>query len=205
MREEFRPWHAFARSRGLHALGASLAVLTVVTGLWGRYSVSFPQALTHLPTPVPVSVLMPLPFACLTVMSLHSGMGDFEAFAVRSVRRMNLGQLAAFLALSAAGMSLGLAAGGAWDTAGAALRNLAWWAGVGCLSGLVFGWRLAWVAPLVTAVPMYVFAVADDEVLPWAVPKLDASVPYSWFASFLLLATGLVLVAWRGSRVRRAR
>ncbi|WP_157570860.1 hypothetical protein [Microtetraspora malaysiensis] len=202
--EEFAIRRAFAQARGLSPLVASLVVLSVAAGAWGRLSVSFPQAWNHLPTPVPVAVLMPIPFACVAVMSLHSRMADFELVAARPMARIDLCQLSAFLLAGAAGLAGGLLVGGSSETVSAALRNLAWWGGIACLSGWWIGRRLAWVLPLAMAVPMYVFAVADDEVMAWAIPKLDANVPHSWMVSILVLVIGASLLI-RSSRWQRRR
>lgn len=75
---------------------------------------------------------------------------------------------------------------------------------IACLSGRWFGRRLAWVLPLATAVPIYVFGVADDEVMVWAIPKLDADVPHSWTVSALVLVIG-VSSSIRSARRQRRR
>ncbi|GAB2443798.1 hypothetical protein [Streptosporangium sandarakinum] len=187
-------------------LGA-LLVLSVAAGLWGRLDMSFPQAFDHLRTPVPVAVLLPIPFACVIVVSLHSTMAGFEAGAARRVRRIDLEQLGVLTASSVVGLTVGLSLGGAVETVPAALRNLLWWLGVACVSGRMFGRRLAWVLPLAAAIPVYVFGVVDGEVSAWAIPKLDVNVPHSWMVSGAVVLVGIAMISmdryWRAPRQAR--
>ncbi|MDP9863517.1 MULTISPECIES: hypothetical protein [Streptosporangium] len=204
MADDFSALRSFVETRRLRpALGALLA-LSVAAGLWGRLDMTFPQAFGHLLTPVPVAVLMPIPFACVVVVSLHSTMAGFEAGAARQVRRIDVGQLGTLAVISAIGLIAGLWLTGTAETVPAALRNLLWWLGIACLSGWGFGRRLAWVLPLAIAVPVYVFGVVDGEVSPWAIPKLEVNVPHSWVVSGSVLLLGFtVLFLERRWRVPR--
>ncbi|MFC4058672.1 hypothetical protein ACFOWE_10225 [Planomonospora corallina] len=184
-------------------------LLSVAAGLWGRSDLSFPQAFGHLLTPVPVAVLIPIPFSCVAVVSLHSTMAEFEAGAARRMPHIDLWQLGVLTLISVTGLVAGLSLAGLVEAVPAAVRNLFWWLGIACLSGRVFGRRLAWVLPLAAAVPVYVFGVVDGEVLAWAIPKLDPNVPHSWVVSALVLVAGLVGLAterrWRRSGWRSIR
>ena len=155
---------------------------------------------------IPILAFATLAAACVGVATARSPFGDAELTAAYPLSPVRLGHLIGLLLFSTSTLTAALLCfdlEGAWlaHPVLALLRNLAGFAGLALLAALVVGARLSWVVPLTFDTIAYVTArLPDDTYASWAWHMQSGRDELSWAISLTLLAVGLLLVIFFGTR-----
>lgn len=146
-------------------------------------------------------LVAPLGPAVVLAAVLRSPFDESERTMPLALPALRLGQLGGLLALAALALFLANSAVALPGTGGMLVRNGAGYVGLAYLGGVFFGSPGSWSAPLAyVALAALVGATAEAGPPRWAWASLPvADRPATTFA-LLLLALGLAVAAWRGSR-----
>ncbi|MDP9793614.1 hypothetical protein J2S43_002126 [Catenuloplanes nepalensis] len=147
----FSPMRAFIAARlGWGAL-AACAVLGLLTAAIGGQDAPIPTALENGTAVVPMWRLFAMGAGVVPVLGLYSRLHDLE-LPGDPLRRAQHRYLAAIVVLCAA-TYLAIAAAGLHPLVLLMIaRSLPGWLGLALISGRLFGWRLAWIAPVLASI-----------------------------------------------------
>lgn len=146
--------------------------------------------------------------ACVIGVSAHSPFGDAERAVARPLSPLRFSQLAgsilwAALALCAALLTFDLEGARPEYPLYVLLRNLAFLSGIALVTARIAGARLSWIAPFVFALAYLTFMGSGSDVLAaWANRSYHGLHGPSWLAALAILAIGLGLVCYFGTRER---
>lgn len=165
---------------------AGLVLLTVLDVVAGSVELTFPNA--HVPVAYRSLILIGL--ACVAVGTMHGAVPELEAVATDVWWRAQGGQLAVAVgvaALLAGGVDLALTGVAAGVVTA---RSVLIWSALAMVSGRVAGWRLCWLAPMISILPLTYWGVDGNGVTRW---WFWTDQPVGSLACWLLLAGLAVL------------
>lgn len=151
---------------------------------------------------IPVVLLTPLISASVISAGMDSPIGELEQTVSRPVSLLRGIHLVIIASVRSASV-LGVAT--VWDHPDSELmllRNLAELNGIALISAWIVGGRRSWIPPMMFAVLSLLFGYGSDgEIATWAWPIQPATEDSAGWFALALLAVGLTIAIWRGSRV----
>ncbi|WP_156045991.1 hypothetical protein [Herbidospora cretacea] len=187
------------RARSLHLIFAALVILGLATAIWGSKEVILPG----MEETVPLGVLLPVPYACISVLSLRCAMSDFGRIAARQMRLIDVGVLVTSALATLAIAAIALFLGGIEELIPLMMRNTIFWLGIACISAGLLGRSLSWVMPILLFLPLYEFGKpgVDGNVAWWAIARQPPASIWAGIAACAILIVGIVVAlepyAWR--------
>jgi hypothetical protein len=209
MNERFIILRAYWRCHSGPVLTIVLLLMAADAGLSAASDISVPSANPAGYVTVPLALQVPLILAALLVSGVMSGsMSRFESQAalcywpVRNSFYVGYG-LAALVSVS---VPILIAGGSGLSVV--LMRAFAIWFGIATISGRLFGWRLAWILPLASFLPIdYFGANSVGTFYWWYWPRQPAgNLPCALIAiaSILFGLASLYMTGWRIISLRRA-
>jgi hypothetical protein len=154
--------------------------------------------------PLMIALFIDLGLPSALGFGLSRGLPAQESVAARRIRRYDAVLVASsifgFLALGAIGaqVSAGINASGVGDTYLIATRALMTYLGWLLVARFFVGWRTASIAPALYLLAVGVFGFADESAAAgWAWIGLPVTDGWAWACTWVLLALGAALWAWR--------
>ncbi|MBB5075396.1 hypothetical protein [Nonomuraea endophytica] len=192
------------RTRHLVPLWAALLCLCATVAIWGRNLLLLPGDQATLP----LAILAPVPYACVTALAVRSSMMDAERVAARKVHVIDLACVALTSVIALLSAVAGLLLSDTAQLIPLVLRNIVFWTGVACLSAALLGRSLGWVLPVVLLVPLYESGRGGrGGLVPWwAIARQPEASTWAWAATAIVLALGLAALLeaglWRRGPLR---
>ncbi|MEV7087459.1 hypothetical protein AB0O07_16405 [Streptomyces sp. NPDC093085] len=201
-------WLRYARAHHIHAVLAALMAVIACDIAFGSARLDFPFADTQGSGNIPLRHVLPLALAVISAGSLNSAMRPLEEVGSTSFRLVELSFLIGAILLAAAMLAVAEFFISPVDVTVRLLRSLLIWSGIALLSGRLFGWRLGWVFPLLSLLPLTYWqkdASGNSRWWDWT-NQPGAAMPCWGIAVISLIVGGaaLALSPWRVARLRNS-
>lgn len=203
----FSPTAAFLWARRAWIPLIIAAVAGAVAAWAGHRAAAVPSVADN--ATLPLWRLLTMGVGILPVLGLHSHLGTLEAMGTPVRHRAERWYLTAmvaavhvlFLGIAAAGLPL--------DVLATAVRSIPGWLGLALLSGRAWGWRSAWILPVVTMCGLTFWGGGDGpaDFSWWEFSARSHDDPRTLLLSAAIGLAGLVAYAvtpWRLRRLRTA-
>lgn len=196
----------YLRSRRVGGAVVTLVLVALLAWAGTQYSLSQPSNRVEGGALIPFLVLGALAAACVVGAGAGSPFGEAERTVSRPLSPIRLGHLSGLLlfsivVLAAALLTFDLHGARPADPTLMLLRNLAGFGGLALLTARFFGARLSWVLPLAFGIaPVFAGMRPDGSFANWAWQMKPGDDLVSWAISLALLAVGLGLVCFQGTR-----
>lgn len=191
--ENFSPWRSYTRSHHVLRSVLLLALCSFFLAWWGGDSVLFPNLAGNKPVEASGAAFVPVLTAALVLISAIDDMADFSQASAYPRWRLLALHLGLVSVVAVVEMCGALLLFGNAEDAPLGLRNFLGFLGLAAFSCAWLGFRLAWVLPMVQAVPAFLIgSSAADGGGPvdwWQWPRAAVESGASW-----TIAVGLVLV-----------
>lgn len=182
----------FLRSRLSERVVAGLLAVSGLAWAWGAW-------LSQEEGPLKVAlILFPIFCGAILANATCSPFGEHERIASRSLVGLRTIQIAGLVSIAAAGLVAAVWAWPVLDAEALVIRNLAGFCGLGLLTAVVIGARLAWIVPV--GYGLASFVVGSESSSPWALTSSPASSDLAIGIALAALAAGLVLICHYGAR-----
>ncbi|HWS35684.1 MAG TPA: hypothetical protein VN408_23460 [Actinoplanes sp.] len=203
----FSPTSAFLRARRAWVPLIIAAVAGAVAAWAGHRAAAVPSVADN--ATLPLWRLLTMGVGILPALGLHSHLGSLEAMGTTVHRRAERRYLTAMVAAVHATF-LGIAAAGLpFDVLAIAVRSIPGWLGLALLSGRTWGWRSAWILPVVTMCGLTFWGGGDGpaDFSWWEFSARSHDDPRTLLLSAALGLSGSAAYAvtpWRLRRLRTA-
>jgi hypothetical protein len=206
VRDSLDSWLRYARAHHGGGMLAALLALIACDIVFGSLRLDFPFTDGQGSGGVPLRHDIPLALSVIAVGGLDSSMNSLEETGSGWFRRFEMNYLAATVAISAGFLVVAELFVSPMDTVLLVLRAMVIWTGMALLSGRIFGWRLTWVLPLFSLLPLTYWqkdAQGHSRWWDWT-DQSGATWPCWGIAAGSLLVGGLALALtpWRVARLR---
>ncbi|MFJ1644418.1 hypothetical protein [Streptomyces sp. NPDC088258] len=201
-------WLRYARAHHIHATLAALIAVIACDIAFGSAQLDFPFADAQGSSNIPLRHALPLALSVISVGSLNSAMRSLEEVGSTSFRLVELSFLIGAILVSAVMLAVAEFFISPIDVIALLLRSLLIWSGIALVSGRLFGWRLSWVFPLLSLLPLTYWqkdALGNSRWWDWT-NQPGVATPCWGIAVSSLIVGGLALVfsPWRVAQLRNS-